>query len=43
MLAGGWGNIRREHIIKDHIDPGAKLIVLGRPEMNISLGGRSAS
>lgn len=43
MLAGGWGNIRREHIKKDHIDPGAKLIVLGGPAMNIGLGGGAAS
>lgn len=43
MLAGGWGNIRREHIVKDHIDPGAKLIVLGGPAMNIGLGGGAAS
>lgn len=43
MLAGGWGNIRREHIIKDHIDPGAKLIVLGGPAMDIGLGGGAAS
>ncbi len=43
MLAGGWGNIRREHIIKDHIEPGAKLIVLGGPAMNIGLGGGAAS
>ena len=43
MLAGGWGNIRREHINKDHIDPGAKLIVLGGPAMDIGLGGGAAS
>ncbi len=43
MLAGGWGNIRRQHINKDHIDPGAKLIVLGGPAMNIGLGGGAAS
>lgn len=43
MLAGGWGNIRREHIQKDHINPGAKLIVLGGPAMNIGLGGGAAS
>ncbi|MBO6258334.1 MAG: phosphoribosylformylglycinamidine synthase [Succinivibrio sp.] len=43
MLAGGWGNIRRQHIHKDHIDPGAKLIVLGGPAMNIGLGGGAAS
>lgn len=43
MLAGGWGNIRREHIQKDHIEPGAKLIVLGGPAMDIGLGGGAAS
>lgn len=43
MLAGGWGNIRREHIVKDHINPGAKLIVLGGPAMDIGLGGGAAS
>lgn len=43
MLAGGWGSIRREHIHKDHIDPGAKLIVLGGPAMDIGLGGGAAS
>ena len=43
MLAGGWGNIRREHILKDHITPGAKLIVLGGPAMDIGLGGGAAS
>ena len=43
MLAGGWGNIRTEHIHKDHIEPGAKLIVLGGPAMNIGLGGGAAS
>lgn len=43
MLAGGWGNIRREHIIKDHITEGAKLIVLGGPAMDIGLGGGAAS
>ncbi|SPT71854.1 Phosphoribosylformylglycinamidine synthase [Anaerobiospirillum thomasii] len=43
MLAGGWGNIRREHIIKDKILPGAKLVVLGGPAMDIGLGGGAAS
>lgn len=43
MLAGGWGNIRREHIQKDCITPGAKLIVLGGPAMDIGLGGGAAS
>lgn len=43
MLAGGWGNIRREHIKKDRIVPGALLIVLGGPAMEIGLGGGAAS
>ncbi len=29
--------------LKDYIDPGAKLIVLGGPAMNIGLGGGAAS
>ncbi len=43
MLAGGIGNIRREHINKGVIPVGAKLIVLGGPAMNIGLGGGAAS
>jgi phosphoribosylformylglycinamidine synthase len=43
MLAGGLGNIRREHIQKKDIPVGAKLIVLGGPAMNIGLGGGAAS
>ena len=43
MLAGGLGNIRREHIEKGEITVGAKLIVLGGPAMNIGLGGGAAS
>ncbi|MEE3270972.1 MAG: phosphoribosylformylglycinamidine synthase, partial [Pseudomonadota bacterium] len=43
MLAGGLGNIRREHIEKGDITVGAKLIVLGGPAMNIGLGGGAAS
>ena len=43
MLAGGLGNIRREHIEKGEITPGAKLIALGGPAMNIGLGGGAAS
>ncbi|HGJ5877177.1 MAG TPA: phosphoribosylformylglycinamidine synthase [Arsenophonus sp.] len=43
MLAGGMGNIRPEHIQKDNIPVGAKLIVLGGPSMNIGLGGGAAS
>ncbi len=43
MLAGGIGNIRKEHIQKGTIPVGAKLIVLGGPAMNIGLGGGAAS
>ena len=43
MLAGGLGNIRREHIEKGDFLPGAKLIALGGPAMNIGLGGGAAS
>ncbi|MWP62165.1 phosphoribosylformylglycinamidine synthase [Gilliamella sp. Pas-s25] len=43
MLAGGMGNIRREHIQKGKFPAGAKLIVLGGPAMNIGLGGGAAS
>ena len=43
MLAGGIGNIRGEHVQKGEIPPGAKLIVLGGPAMNIGLGGGAAS
>lgn len=43
MLAGGIGNIRADHVQKGEIPPGAKLIVLGGPSMNIGLGGGAAS
>lgn len=43
MLAGGYGNIRREHIDKPPFEPGATLIVLGGPAMLIGLGGGAAS
>ena len=43
MLAGGIGNIRADHVKKGEIPPGAKLIVLGGPAMNIGLGGGAAS
>ena len=43
MLAGGLGNIRREHIEKGDIPVGAKLVMLGGPAMNIGLGGGAAS
>ena len=43
MLAGGLGNIRRDHVEKGEITVGAKLVVLGGPAMNIGLGGGAAS
>ena len=43
MIAGGFGNIRENHIKKGEIDVGAKLIVLGGPAMLIGLGGGAAS
>lgn len=43
MLAGGLGNIRREHVEKQEIKVGAQLIVLGGPAMLIGLGGGAAS
>jgi phosphoribosylformylglycinamidine synthase len=43
MLAGGYGNIREQHVQKRAIPVGARLIVLGGPAMLIGLGGGAAS
>lgn len=43
MIAGGYGNIRTEHVDKGEIPVGAKLICLGGPAMQIGLGGGAAS
>ena len=43
MIAGGYGNIRAEHVDKGDYSPGARLIVLGGPAMLIGLGGGAAS
>ncbi len=43
MIAGGYGNIRAEHVEKGSYSAGAKLIVLGGPGMLIGLGGGAAS
>lgn len=43
MIAGGYGNIRDEHVQKGDIPVGARLIVLGGPAMQIGLGGGAAS
>jgi len=43
MIAGGLGNIRRQHVEKAKVVPGAKIVVLGGPAMLIGLGGGAAS
>jgi len=43
MIAGGYGNIREEHVAKGEYHSGARLIVLGGPAMLIGLGGGAAS
>jgi len=43
MIAGGMGNIREDHVEKDEVTVGAKLICLGGPAMLIGLGGGAAS
>jgi len=43
MIAGGYGNIRAQHVDKGDYRPGAHLIVLGGPAMLIGLGGGAAS
>ncbi len=43
MIAGGYGNVRPEHVIKRGIQPGCQLIALGGPALLIGLGGGAAS
>ncbi|HWJ06955.1 MAG TPA: phosphoribosylformylglycinamidine synthase [Steroidobacteraceae bacterium] len=43
MIAGGMGNVRRQHVEKAPVVPGAKIVVLGGPSMLIGLGGGAAS
>ncbi len=43
MIAGGLGSIREEHVQKQTLPVGAKIIVLGGPAMLIGLGGGAAS
>jgi len=43
MVAGGMGNIKREHVHKKDIPPKALIIQLGGPAMRIGLGGGAAS
>jgi phosphoribosylformylglycinamidine synthase len=43
MIAGGYGNIRTQHVEKLPVAVGAKLVVLGGPAMLIGLGGAAGS
>ncbi len=43
MIAGGLGNVRRDHVDKGEVPPGARIVVLGGPAMLIGLGGGAAS
>ena len=43
MIAGGYGNIRAQHVDKQAVTEGALLIVLGGPALLIGLGGGAAS
>ena len=43
MIAGGVGNVRRGHVEKSDVLPGASIVVLGGPAMLIGLGGGAAS
>jgi len=43
MLAGGIGNVRREHVAKLGLRAGDAIVVLGGPAMLIGLGGGAAS
>lgn len=43
MIAGGYGNIKRDLVEKNPIQQGDLLIVLGGPAMQIGLGGGAAS
>ncbi len=43
MIAGGMGRIRRRHVGKAALRPGALIAVIGGPAMLIGLGGGAAS
>lgn len=43
MIAGGLGNVRRDHVEKQEVPVGALIVVLGGPAMLIGLGGGAAS
>lgn len=43
MIAGGMGNIKRDHVEKKEVRDGDLVVVLGGPAMLIGLGGGAAS
>ena len=43
MIAGGLGNVRSEHVLKEKFPDGTPIVVLGGPAMLIGLGGGAAS
>ena len=43
MIAGGLGNIRRDHVEKQRFFANVQIVVLGGPAMLIGLGGGAAS
>ncbi len=43
MAAGGVGRIRRRHVLKSPVPPGAVVLQIGGPALRIGLGGGSAS
>ena len=43
MIAGGLGNVKNEHVLKDKFPPQTPIVVLGGPAMLIGLGGGAAS
>ncbi|WP_298635997.1 phosphoribosylformylglycinamidine synthase [uncultured Umboniibacter sp.] len=43
MIAGGYGNVRDEHVLSESGKAGMKLVVIGGPAMEIGLGGGAAS
>jgi phosphoribosylformylglycinamidine synthase len=43
MIAGGYGNVREEHVHHQSGEAGMALVVIGGPAMEIGLGGGAAS
>lgn len=43
MIAGGVGNVRESHALKQDVPVGARIVVIGGPAMLIGLGGGAAS